>query len=39
VMDRTEQLIEDGELLQYSDSQTKMKELIVKKVIEGANGM
>jgi hypothetical protein len=39
VMDRTEQLIEDGELLQYSDSQTEMKELIVNQVIEGASGM
>ena len=39
VKDQTEQLIEDGELLQYSGSQTEMKELIVKKVIEGASGM
>ena len=39
VKDQTERLIEEGELLQYSNSQTKMKELIVKKVIEGATGM
>ena len=39
VKDQTEQLIEDRELLQYSDSQTEMKELIVKNVIEGASGM
>jgi len=39
VMDRTEQLVEDGELLQYSGSQTEMKELIVKEVIKGARGM
>jgi len=39
VKDQTEQHIEDGELLQYSDSPTEMKELIVKKVIKGANGM
>ena len=39
VKDQTERLIEDGELLQYSDSQTEMKELIVKKVIKGASGM
>ncbi|OCK86125.1 hypothetical protein K432DRAFT_341989, partial [Lepidopterella palustris CBS 459.81] len=39
VKDQTERLIEDGELLQYSDSQTEMKELIVKKVIEGSTGM
>lgn len=39
VVDRTEQLIEDGELLQYSDSQKEMKELVVEKVIKGANGM
>jgi hypothetical protein len=36
---QTEQLIEDGQLLQDSDSQTEMKELIVSKVIEGATGM
>jgi hypothetical protein len=36
---QTERLIEDGELLQYSDSQLEMKELIVKRVIEGATGM
>lgn len=39
VKNQTERLIEDGELLQYSDSQTEMKELIVKKVIAGTNGM
>jgi hypothetical protein len=39
VKDRTEQLIEEGELLQYSDSQTEMKELIVEMVIQGAGGM
>jgi len=39
VKDQTEQLIEDGELLQYSDSPLEMKELIVDKVIEGASGM
>ncbi|KAH8649711.1 hypothetical protein BGZ60DRAFT_569767 [Tricladium varicosporioides] len=39
VKDRTERLIEDGELLQYSDSQTEMKKVIVEKVIEGAAGM
>jgi hypothetical protein len=39
VKDQTERLIEYGELLQYSDSQTEMKELILKKVIAGANGM
>jgi hypothetical protein len=39
VKDQTEWLIEDGELLQYSDSQMEMKELIVQKVIEGASGM
>ncbi|OCK86545.1 ankyrin, partial [Cenococcum geophilum 1.58] len=39
VKDQTERLIEDGKLLRCSDSQTEMKELIVKKVIAGANGM
>jgi len=39
VKDQTERLIEDGELLQYSYSQTEIKELIIKKVIAGANGM
>lgn len=39
VKDQTERLIEEGELLRYSDSQTEMKELIVKKVIKGATGM
>jgi hypothetical protein len=39
VRDQTERLIEDGELLQYSDSQAEMKELIMSKVIEGATGM
>ncbi|RYP43836.1 hypothetical protein DL768_009643 [Monosporascus sp. mg162] len=32
-------LIGDGVLLQYSESQTEMKKLIVKKVIKGASGM
>lgn len=36
---QTKQLIKKGELLQYSNSQTEMKELIVNKVIEGASGM
>jgi hypothetical protein len=39
VKDQTEQLIEGGELLQYSNSKTEMKLLIVSKVIEGATGM
>jgi len=39
VKDQTERLIKDGELLQYSDSQTEMKELIMEMVIEGASGM
>ncbi len=39
MMDQTEQLVEDGELLQYSDSQMEMKELIMEKVIKGASGM
>ncbi|CAI6331083.1 unnamed protein product [Periconia digitata] len=34
-----EQLIQDGNLLQYSDSRVDMKKLIVDKVIEGADGM
>ncbi|KAF2180371.1 hypothetical protein K469DRAFT_692889 [Zopfia rhizophila CBS 207.26] len=36
---QTERLIEDGGILQYSDSQTKIKELIVDKMIKGATGM
>jgi hypothetical protein len=39
VKDQTEQLIEEGKLLQLSDYQTEMKELIIKKVIDGAGGM
>jgi hypothetical protein len=39
VKDQTEQLIEEGKLLQLSDSQTEMKELIVRKVIDSACGM
>jgi hypothetical protein len=36
---QTERLIEDGDLLQYSASKSKMKDLIINNVIEGANGM
>jgi hypothetical protein len=39
VKDQTERLVEERELLQYSDSQTEMKELIIKKVIDGSGGM
>ena len=39
VKDQTERLIQDGELLQYSNSQAEMKELIIDKVIKGATGM
>ncbi|ORX98360.1 hypothetical protein BCR34DRAFT_577292 [Clohesyomyces aquaticus] len=36
---QAEQLIQDGRLLQYSDSKAEMKKLIVDKVIIGATGM
>jgi hypothetical protein len=36
---QTQQLVQDGKLLQYSNSKTEMKKLIVDKVIEGAVGM
>ncbi|KAL5384500.1 hypothetical protein DPSP01_005298 [Paraphaeosphaeria sporulosa] len=39
VNDKVEELVEDGRLLPYSDSETEMKKLIVDKVIEGATGM
>ncbi|OCL07799.1 hypothetical protein AOQ84DRAFT_389280 [Glonium stellatum] len=39
VKNQTEQLIQDGELLQYSTSQVEMKKLIVDEVIKGATGM
>lgn len=39
VNDQAEQLIQDGRLLQYSNSETEMKKLIVDEVIEGATGM
>jgi hypothetical protein len=39
VKEQTERLINEGELLQYSESQTEMKDLIVKWVIKGASGM
>ncbi|KAF2463404.1 uncharacterized protein BDR25DRAFT_362944 [Lindgomyces ingoldianus] len=39
VRSQTEQLIQEKELLQYSTSQAEMKELIINKVIEDANGM
>jgi len=39
VKDQTQQLIEDGKLLQYSKSVVDMKQLIVDKLINGAEGM
>lgn len=39
VNDQVEELVQDGRLLSYSDSETEMKKLIVGKVIEGAAGM
>ncbi|KAF2194673.1 hypothetical protein K469DRAFT_686660 [Zopfia rhizophila CBS 207.26] len=39
VKNQTEQLIQDGELLQYSTSQVDMKKLIIDRVIKGAAGM
>jgi len=39
INDQTQQLIQDGKLLQYSSSKTEMKKLIVDKVIEDAAGM
>ncbi|KAI1672188.1 hypothetical protein L13192_03047 [Pyrenophora tritici-repentis] len=39
VNEQVEELVQDGRLLSYSDSETEMKKLIVGKVIEGAAGM
>ena len=39
VKSQTRTLIEDGDLLQYSNDQARMEKIIVKKVIEGAHGM
>lgn len=39
VKNETERLINEGELLQYSESQTEMKGLIVTRAINGASGM
>lgn len=39
VKNETERLIEDRKLLQFSDTQTEMKDLVIKRVIEGAKGM
>ena len=39
VKDQTQQLIEDGKLLQYSKSVVDMKQTIVDKLINGADGM
>lgn len=39
VKTQTDQLIQDGDLLQYSTDQAEMKQLIIHKVINGAAGM
>lgn len=39
VKDQTQQLVEEGKLLQYSSSVADMKQLVVDEVIKGATGM